>query len=156
MILPPRRIKRLRGGRFSIRIPEGERALLKSLPGQVEELMGTDDPSLTRLFPPAYGGEHEAMEHEYQRFMRDDLEASHRRSLGVLAATADCEELDAEQMGEWMSALNSIRLVLGTRIDISEEMSMAPIDEDDPDAQLLAIYHYLSWLQEQVVEALAR
>lgn len=155
-MLPPRRVKRLRGGRFRITIPTEERQLLRSLPRQVEEMLGTDDPALARLFPPAYGGDHAAMEAEYQRFMRDDLEASHRRSLGVLAETADADELDEEQMNEWMSALNQIRLVVGTRLDISEEMAAQAIDDDDPDAHLLALYHYLSWLQEQVVEALSR
>jgi len=35
------------------------------------------------------------------------------------------------------------------------EESYAPLDRDDPDAPRLALYHWLSWLQEEVVQALS-
>jgi hypothetical protein len=155
VILPSRRIKRTRGGRFQVRLPEAERRLLATLPGQVAELLSGDHPDARRLFPPAYGGDHPEREAEYQHYMRDDLLESHRRSLDVMAATVDATELDGDQMTAWMAAINQMRLVIGTRLDISEEMAAEPFDEDDPDAPLLSLYHYLSWLQEQVVEALA-
>jgi hypothetical protein len=57
-------------------------------------------------------------------------------------------ELDA-----WLRALNDLRLVLGTRLDVTEDTFLEPVDRRDPDAQALAVYAYLGWLQEQVVEA---
>ena len=50
-----------------------------------------------------------------------------------------------------MGAVNDIRLVIGTKLDVSEDPSF-DIDEDDPDAQAHAIYTYLGWLLEQIVE----
>jgi len=35
------------------------------------------------------------------------------------------------------------------------EESYGPLDRDDPDAPRLALYHWLSWLQEEVVQALS-
>ena len=52
------------------------------------------------------------------------------------------------------AALESLRLVLGTQLDVTEE-SYGPFDPADPDAPRLALYHWLSWLQEEVVQALA-
>src|SRR5687767_5251114 len=74
------RIKRTRAGTFRLRLPDDERQLLRSLPGQLRALIGTDDPSLRLLFPPAYAGqEHAEFEAEYRRFMNADLEARHVR-----------------------------------------------------------------------------
>jgi hypothetical protein len=44
--------------------------------------------------------------------------------------------------------------VLGTQLDVTEE-SYGPLDPSDPDAPRLALYHWLSWLQEEVVQALS-
>ena len=39
-------------------------------------------------------------------------------------------------------------------LDVTEEMSF-DLDPDDPRTPELAVYAYLSWLQEQLVEAIA-
>jgi hypothetical protein len=44
--------------------------------------------------------------------------------------------------------------VLGTQLDVTEE-SYGPLDRGDPEAPRLALYHWLSWLQEEVVQALS-
>ena len=53
-----------------------------------------------------------------------------------------------------MSTLNSLRLVLGTRLDVDEELPA--LAEDDPLAPAYAVYEYLGWLLSQVVDALSR
>jgi hypothetical protein len=35
------------------------------------------------------------------------------------------------------------------------EESYGPLDPSDPDAPRLALYHWLSWLQEEVVQAMS-
>jgi hypothetical protein len=45
--------------------------------------------------------------------------------------------------------------VLGTRLEVSEDSLLGDLPEDDPRAPDLALYAYLSWLQEQVIEAMA-
>jgi hypothetical protein len=149
-----KRVTRTRKGEYVLRLPPDERAVLRELPGQLRQLLGSDDPSLHRLFPPAYTDDvdHEA---EYQKYMGEDLLESHARALTVMEETIDAERLDEEQLTGWLAALNDLRLVLGTRLDVSEEMYEEAMDPADPRAPAFALYSYLGWLQEQVVEALA-
>ena len=114
------RIRRRRRGGFDLRLPEPERALLRSLPSELRELLSADDPSTARLYPPGYAEDPER-EAEYRAMTRDDLTAGRLESLRVLEETADAERLDDEQMDAWLHALNDLRLVLGTRLDVSEE-----------------------------------
>ena len=53
-----------------------------------------------------------------------------------------------------MSTLNSLRLVLGTRLDVDEELPA--LADDDPLAPAYAVYEYLGWLLSQVVDVLSR
>ena len=150
-----RRLRRTKGGQYHLRLSKAERDLLRSLPGQVRDLIdSTDpaDPSVRRLFPPAYRNEEKA-EADYQNLMHDDLLEHHRQALTVMEETIDADRLDEEQVVSWLSALNELRLVLGTNLDVSE--GTEPVDPSDPRAPGLALYGYLSWLEEQVIEALA-
>lgn len=150
-----RRIERTRDGTFRLRLPREERELLRALPGQLRELLeGGDDPGLVRLFPPAYGDDGDASR-EFDRLVRPGLLDGKLRALQVLEQTAAADRLTEEALTAWMTALNDLRLVLGTRLDVTEEAYGIPVDPSDPRAPEWALYHYLSWLQEQVVEALA-
>jgi hypothetical protein len=146
-------IRRTPGGRFRLALTAEEREVLRSLPGQLRELLGTDDPSLARLFPPAYRDD-PASNVEYERLTRDSLLADRLEALRVMEATVDAEELSEEQLTAWLGALNDLRLVLGTRLDVTEESYAAELDPRDPRAAELALFAYLSWLQEQAVAAL--
>ncbi len=79
----------------------------------------TDDPSLRRLFPPAYIDDPEG-EAEYRRLMGDDLLQGRQAALDTMAATVDATELDEGQITV-LSCLNDLRLVLGTQLDVSED-----------------------------------
>ncbi|MDP9386808.1 MAG: DUF2017 domain-containing protein [Actinomycetota bacterium] len=151
-----RRVRRTRAGEVVLRLSAEERQVLRALPGQLRHLLvdEPDDPALRRLTPPAYSGdpEHEA---EYRRFMGDELRERRLAALALMDETVDAERLSEEQAQAWLAALNSLRLVLGTRLDVTEEMAGAELDPDDPQAPLLALYGYLSWLEDQLVEALA-
>lgn len=85
----------------------------------------------------------------------DDLAAHHRSLLAVMEETIDAHRLDEGQMVAWLGALNDLRLVLGTRLDVTEDLDPATLSEDDPRAPSLALYFYLGWLEEQVVAVLA-
>lgn len=149
-----RRIRRTREGTFEVRLPPVERNILRALPGQLRTLLSTGDPSLSRLFPPAYGDDRE-MSAEFDRLMREDLLARHMRAVEVLESTVEASRLDEEQLTEWLGAINDLRLVLGTRLDVTEDMYEQEMTEDDPRLPLFALFQYLGWLEEQVVEALA-
>src|SRR3954451_3366603 len=154
-MLGRKRIKRLRSGRFTLRIPDEERDLLRRVPGQLRELLGTDEPSLRRLFPPAYLDDPEK-DADYQRLMREELLVRHEAALTIMEETVDATDLDESQLTAWMSALNELRLVLGTRLDVSEDDDFnAHLDPENELAPAYALYGYLGWLQEEVVTALA-
>ena len=148
-----KRIKRVDAGRYKIRLSDEERNLLRNLCDEVRELLTTDEPSLRRLFPPAYLDDDEK-EAEYQSLMRADLLATHQASLETLEKTADATELDEAELSAWMAALNQVRLVLGTSLDVSEETEL-DVDPENLLAFSHAVYGFLGYLQEEVVTALA-
>jgi hypothetical protein len=148
-----RGIVRERRGTFRVSLQREERAILAELPGQLHELLDEGDPSLRRLFPPAHADDAEA-EAEYRRLVGDGLVDGRLAALGELERTAHAERLTLEELESWLGALESLRLVLGTQLDITEE-SYGRLDPAHPDAPRLAIYQWLSWLQEETVQALA-
>jgi len=107
-------------------------------------------PSLKRLFPPAYTRDDEA-EREYVGVARSRLLEHHRRALQTLSETAMAKVLDAEQVQQWMTALNDIRLVLGTVLDVREDNE----PPEGPLPQQLLYYYYLSGLQVELVDFLS-
>jgi Domain of unknown function (DUF2017) len=135
-------------------LTDQEREVLRALPAQLREILDTDDPSLRRLHPPAYQDDLER-EAEYRRLVRDDLRRQRLQALEVMEATIDAGTLDQEQMTAWLGAINDLRLVLGTRLDVTEEMYEEGIPPEDPRAATFALYQYLGWLEEQMVSALA-
>ena len=149
------RIERTPRGEFRLRLPREERRLLRTVSAELLVMLDADpdDPDLRRLFPPAYGDDPEA-EAQYRLLVGEGLAAGRARALETVRETAARDLLTAEEANAWLTALNDARLVLGTRLDVSEEMDW-DVDPDDPRAPHLAVYAYLSWLQEQLVAALA-
>ena len=148
------KIRRLRDGSYAVSLETWERDLLRTLPAQLRDLLSTDDPALERLYPPAYVDDDERND-EYQRLMRGDLIERRTTSIDVMESTIDATSLDEEQLTAWMGAVNDLRLVLGTRLDVSEDPLEDQIDEDDPRAPAFALYGYLGHLQETIVAALS-
>ena len=60
--------------------------------------------------------------------------------------------LALEQAEAWLSALNDVRLALGTALDVQEDMP-DELPPDDPRSPHLGVYHWLTWVQETLVEA---
>jgi hypothetical protein len=147
-------VRRLRTGVYDVRLPAEERRMLRNLCAELREMFAAEDPALVRLFPPAYQDDERASE-EFARLMRDDLTAGHLQALRTMENSAETSRLDDEQMAAWLSALNDIRLVLGTRLDVTEELYETGMPPGDPRAPQFALYQYLGFLQEQVVEAVA-
>jgi len=157
--VPPARVKRVRGGRFALRITGAERDVLRSLPGQLRQMLtGQDsatDPDLRRLFPPAYPDDPQKSA-EYDGMVRDDLMAERIAAIEVMERTIDSDSLSEDELLAWLSAINDLRLVLGTRLDIPEDLSELDVLPEDPRAEGLALYAYLSVLEEDAVAALSR
>jgi hypothetical protein len=137
-----------------LRLPVEERAVVRSVVGQLRALVVEDaDADLRRLYPTAYAND-PAADAEFRAFVHDDLVARRLEAIDTVTATIDEERLDEAQLGAWMGVVNDLRLVLGTRLDISEELDLTAVADDDPEVATFALYSYLSWLLEQMVEAI--
>ena len=51
----------------------------------------------------------------------DELTNKHVAALNTVEATLEAKRLDEEQMVAWMHAINHLRLVIGTRLDVDED-----------------------------------
>jgi hypothetical protein len=142
-------------GGIELALSRDERTLLAGLAAELRAQLDGDtgEPSLRRLFPPAY--EDAADERAYRDLAGDSLLDGRRAALKLLAETVDRDRLSAEEADAWLRALNDLRLVLGTRLDVQEDTFAADLRRDDPNAPALAVYGYLSWIQEQLVAALS-
>jgi hypothetical protein len=153
-VLRRRRVRRTRAGGYKLDLPTEERALLHHLLPQLRELISAPpgDPRVERLYPPAFPDDPEK-EEEYRRFMREELVASRTAAIEVVEASIDARELDAAEAAAWMTSINAVRLVLGTILDVTEELDIGEIPDDDPDVQTYALYAYLSLLLEEILTA---
>jgi hypothetical protein len=138
---------------FAVMLPGEEREVLAGLPGQLRAALAADEPSVYRLFPPAYADD-AAANVDYHRLVGESLLDAKVAALAELERTAHADHLTEPELEAWLDALESLRLVLGTQLNVTEE-TYGALDPDDPEAPRLALYHWLSWLQDEVVEALA-
>ncbi|GAA3888269.1 DUF2017 domain-containing protein [Saccharothrix violaceirubra] len=60
--------------------------------------------------------------------------------------------LSLEQADAWLSALNDVRLALGTALDVQEDMP-DELPPEDPRSPHLGVYHWLTWVQDTLIEA---
>ena len=148
------RIRRQASGRYRVKLRSREQILVRSLVHQLREqlMVSTDEPHLRRLFPPAYANDAER-DAGYQVLTRDELLEGRLAALDVVDQTLDgSRDLDEAELTAWMTTLNSLRLVIGTRLDVDEELP--ELDPSDPLAPEYALYEYLGWVLAQVVDAL--
>jgi len=149
-----RAIERTRNGAYRVRLSREERTLLRMLHAELGSLLDDpDDPDLRRVFPPA--SDDPERDAEYRGLVRGQLVDGRTRALATLEATLDADTLTAAEADAWLRVLNDLRLILGTRLDVTEETMFSALDPNDPKAHELAVYGYLSWLQEQLIAALA-
>jgi hypothetical protein len=122
-----------------------------------------DDPILGRLLP------------DFHRLDDDDATAEDENSARALRSLHEPElvelktgvagvvlrtcpprggkiALDGEQAQAWLSALNDVRLALGTALEVSEDMP-DELPDEDPRSSHLGVYHWLTWVQESLVQA---
>jgi hypothetical protein len=113
-----------------------------------------DDPALARLLPDAYRDDPGAAG-EFRRLTetslrRDKVAAAERLLAALPARGAGDVRLDADSTESWLSTINDVRLALGTRLEVTEEM--AEPDPEDPDAPAYVVYLWLTELQGVLIE----
>lgn len=149
--------RRTRRGDFDLHLDPKERDILRELPDQLRTMLEnedpTSDPAMARLYPPAY--EDDPIRNlEYERLAGDDLTRQRLSSISAMEGSIDADRLTEEQILSWLGVLNDLRLVLGTRLEITEEMTEDDFAPNDPRASTFALYAYLTWLVDAIVRAL--
>ena len=150
-------IESLGGGAFRINLTDAERDTMLAFVDQLEEVLAAEqtDPRLRRLFPTAYH-ENPDLDAEYQGYMRDELSQSRASSIAtVREVLATDEPISESQLYAFMWVVNSLRLVLGTLLGVSEDVDTDDIDDDDPTFGPAQLYGYLGWLLEWTVDTLS-
>jgi hypothetical protein len=137
------------------------------LDASLEPVDAPDDPVLRRLLPDAYRDDATAAV-EFRRLTEGDLRATKLEALSRITRDLSASgvshrsgsirlDLDEESAAAWLPALTDIRLALGTRIDVTEDMDdeRMRLSVDSPRYAEIATYDWLSWLQDAMVRALS-
>ena len=116
-----------------------------------------DDPALRRLLPDAYADADGAA--EFRRLtdaeLRAEKVANLRRIVDGATASGGVVRIQPDEVDAWLAGLNDIRLVIGERLDMTEEREhLLNLDGDDPRLPLLAAYDWLAGMQDWILEFL--
>jgi hypothetical protein len=149
-----RGVHALPDGSYAIELEPEERELLRGLAAELEQLVASEDTAVERLFPPAYRDDPQA-EKEYRRLVDRTLASDRLEGLRTLQAGAGAGSLTQVEAEVWCTVLNDLRLVLGERLGVTEELYEHGIEVDHPNAVELSVYDWLTWLQAIIVDALA-
>ncbi|MFN3219524.1 MAG: DUF2017 family protein [Acidimicrobiales bacterium] len=147
-------IRPTRSGTYRVQVLGWQQSMLTNLVDQLRDLLlDGSSPLLRRLFPTAYPADAEA-DAAYADLVGDQLLAAKLDALDTVEATVEGGEFTEEQLIGWMQAVNSLRLVLGTRLDVSEDLDPGDVADDDPDKALWVSYELLTQMLAIIVDAL--
>lgn len=118
-----------------------------------------DDEVLLRLLPNAYADQVDAS--EFRRYTESTLrqkKQAHAMAMRmhIKSAVDGVVELDHESANAWLGAMNDVRLALGVRlkVDSTTQQELELLAPDDPMRGVYAVYSWLGWLQESLIDAL--
>ena len=153
---------RRRDGSIDVVLTTVEADALRRLAQDLVAAIDTPDDGFRRLFPPAYPDD-EAAQEQFRSLTRDELITGKK---DAARAVVDVIDGGARKRDRWRAVLdpptasallglvNDARLILGTRMDVTEEMEPHPLSDDDPRAPTYNLYLYLGGLQELLVDAM--
>ena len=142
--------------------PHDDLAALTGL--RVGNNIAPTDPALSRLLP------------DFHRPDPDSPDVSRANTNGALRSLHEPEIIDAklaagaivlqtvparggrimltpEQADAWLTALNDVRLALGANLNIDAD-TPEHVEPDDPRAPHLDVYHWLTWMQDSLLQAM--
>src|SRR5258708_2954323 len=118
-----------------------------------------DDPVLARLLPDGYRDDPEAAG-EFRRYTEPALRSAKHQAaqemMDTLPEAGGRIQLTQGQALSWLKALNDVRLALGVRLGVTEEIQeqWARLKPDDPQWSAFEVYAWLGAVQESLVQAL--
>ncbi len=137
------------------------------LPVSADLESGYGDPGGTPR--AAEAEEQRAHSAEFRRYTENDLRAGKRenalaviRTLDALSSASAGEggavlKLSPEESRQWLSALNDLRLAIGSRLEITDEDDselLFRLPDEDPRKPMVMAYLWLGGLQETLVSTL--
>ena len=155
--MPARRVKRSRLGGYVVRLPSAEREVLGSVAPMLRSVLSEPDrgdPAVGRLFPSAFLDDERAAA-EFDSVVRDDLMGQRLAAIDTLERTVGSDRLTEDELSAWLASVNDLRLVLGVRLAVTEESTPQEFEGDPETERAYALYSYLSYLEEEMVEALS-
>jgi hypothetical protein len=147
------------GSGFTLHIGKDEREVVTRLLEELRTMQSDPDAAdaTTRLFPVVHP-ENPDQEAEYQRLMRSELIESRAAGIGtavdVLSRPGRKISLSEAELLAFSRAVNSVRLVLGTILEVTEDddLDAPPELVESPEYQL---YAYLSYVLDACVRVMS-
>ncbi len=141
------------------RVDHGNEDPLAAMVGITSHDSPPEDEVLHRLLPNAYADDVDAA--EFRRYTESTLRGkkqAHAMSIRMMlkASPEGDVELDHKCANDWLGGLNDVRLALGVRLKIENNNyeHLELLSPDDPLRGVYAVYSWLGWLQETLLEAL--
>jgi hypothetical protein len=133
-------------------------------PTEQDAALPERDAALSRLLPVAHADDDEVAA-EFRRLTESGLRTRKATALAdsaaMMRAGEDRIRLDPAQALAFLTALTDVRLVLGERLGLRTdgdaerlEAAVASLGEDSPLGHALALYDFLTWLQETLAQAM--
>ncbi|WP_375489908.1 DUF2017 family protein [uncultured Jatrophihabitans sp.] len=154
-----------RPGKVKLHFEPAEVELLGVLLTELDEVVADEDADTEvgrRLYPAALPDDPDASR-QFRELTEEALRSGRRERISACRAQLQDPPvpLDDEDVARsWLQVLNDLRLVLGTRLGVTEDGVPPPVsgpEETDDDAVApYAIYDYLTGVQDLVVRALMR
>ena len=142
---------------FRVRLGPNQRAAIRSLAGRHRELLiaesPSSDPAVARLFPSAYPDD-PLRSLEFEQATSGALLDGRLQAASTVESTADADALTEEQLLQWLAVVNDLRLVLGTRLEVTEETTEDDFAGDEEHSGAFDLYVFLTWLESEIVEVL--
>jgi hypothetical protein len=141
----------------SVSLSDGERAALRELVAGYRELLRGEsqasDPAIARLFPPAYP-EDPLRNFDFDRGAHDGLMDQRLAAIDEVEQHTDAEVLSPERSRSWLGVLNDLRLIMGARLNITEDTDETTFRGDPAAAEAFGMYRWLTYLVGILLEAL--
>lgn len=140
-------VLRRRDDDYELDLGPVERQVLTNLCGELRAALESGDanPSLRRLFPPAYADDPDHQK-AYESLVGDELVKSRLDALATVERSCESGVVRREELDAWLTALNAMRLVIGTQLDVNENHETFDLDERDPDFHAHVVYDFLTGL----------
>ncbi|KAA0022834.1 oxidative stress transcriptional regulator AosR [Antrihabitans cavernicola] len=144
-------------------VPEDDLAALTGL--RMGNNTPPDDATLARLLPDFHRSDPDkpdddradmngALRSLHEPEIIDEKLAAGQVILETVPAEGGRILLTREQADAWLNGLNDVRLALGTTLQIDAD-TPDHLEPDDPRAPHLDVYHWLTWIQDSLLQAMA-